>query len=63
MYTFLVYLYDIDYEINRVVVCKDRKELADLLLNIIDRYEINDIEVVEAELGEDYREFCSPKIN
>ena len=63
MYTFLVYLYDVDYEINRVVVCKDRKELSCLLLNINERFEIGSIEVIDAEFGTDYSEFCLPKLN
>lgn len=63
MYTFLVYLYDVDYEINRAVICKDREELSSLLLNISDRYEIQEIEVIDAEFGTNYSEFCLPKIN
>lgn len=63
MYTFLVYLYDVDYEMSRAVICKDRNELSSLLLNISERYEIESIEVIDAEFGSDYSEFCLPKIN
>jgi hypothetical protein len=48
---------------SRAVICKDRNELSSLLLNISERYEIESIEVIDAEFGSDYSEFCLPKIN
>jgi len=55
MYTFLVHLLDTDYDINRLVVCIEKKQLADLMLNIDEKHKILKIEVLNSEFETDYK--------
>ena len=61
MYTFLVFLFDNDLEVEKVVVCRNKEDLAYLLFNLDDKYEIiNDIQVIADELETNWRNFCKP---